>query len=469
MKKQNENNRDTGRRAFIKQSTLASLGFMAFTQHALHAKDASGFSENANDDLKLIRDSNAYLDLPEGFSYKIISKAGQKMNDGFLVPGRPDAMGAFQGDTAEHVIVVRNHENNPEPLEDSPFGKENELLIQIDSALLYDAGKMQTPSLGGTTTLVFNERTQEVEKQHLSLAGTNRNCAGGVTPWGSWLTCEEDVTIAEGSVEKDHGFVFEVPALEQGIANPIPITGMGRFNHEAVAVDPNSGIVYETEDRHDGLIYRYIPNVKEKLLEGGRLQVLALKNRKSFDTRNWDEPLLSLNEPMEVEWLDIDDVLSPKDDLRLRGFEMGAARFARGEGMWYGENEIYFVCTNGGPNQFGQIFRYSISPDEGNENTGSAPATLELFAESTDKNVLHMCDNLTVAPWGDLILCEDNGELNHLKGIRPDGTIYTFATNISSTSEMAGAVFSPSGKTLFVNVQENGDTIAITGPWENLS
>ncbi len=469
MKKQSENNRDTGRRSFIKQSTLASLGFMAFTQHALRAKDASGFSENANYDLKLIRDSNGYLDLPEGFSYKIISKAGQKMNDGFLVPGRPDAMGAFQGRTKNHVILVRNHENNPEPLEDSPFGKENELLHQIGPSLLYDAGKMQKPSLGGTTTLVFNERKQEVEKQHLSLAGTNRNCAGGVTPWGTWLTCEEDVTTAEGSVEKDHGYVFEVPALEQGIASPIPITDMGRFNHEAVAVDPNSGIVYETEDRHDGLIYRYIPKVKEKLLEGGRLQVLALKNRKGLDTRNWDERLLPLNEPIEVEWLDIDEVLSPKDDLRFRGFEMGAARFARGEGMWYGENEIYFACTNGGPNKYGQIFRYKISPDEGNENSGSTPATLELFAESTDKQVLHMCDNLTIAPWGDLMLCEDNGELNHLRGIRPDGTTYTFATNISSTSEMAGAVFSPSGKTLFVNLQENGDTIAITGPWKNLS
>ncbi|MDT7829328.1 DUF839 domain-containing protein [Pricia sp. S334] len=469
MNQQKANNSETGRRAFIKQSTLASLGFMAFAQRALYAKDTTLFTENASDYLKLVRDNQGYLDLPEGFSYKIISKAGQKMNDGFLVPGRPDAMGAFYGDTDNHVILVRNHENNPEPLEDSPFGKENELLRQIDPASLYDAGQMQKPSLGGTTTLVFNESTQEVERQHLSLAGTNRNCAGGITPWGSWLTCEEDVTTAEGSVEKDHGFVFEVPAIEQGLANPVPITGMGRFNHEAVAVDPNSGIVYETEDRHDGLIYRYIPNVKEKLLEGGRLQVLALKNRQSLDTRNWEGPLFPLNEPIEVEWLDIDDVVSPKDDLRFRGFEMGAARFARGEGMWYGENEIYFVCTNGGANKHGQIFRYRISPDEGNESTGTVPATLELFAESMDKNVLHMCDNLTIAPWGDLILCEDNGELNHLRGIKPDGTTYTFATNTSSTSEMAGAVFSPSGKTLFVNLQENGDTIAITGPWEDLS
>ncbi len=468
MKKYSEGAGTKGRRKFIKNSALASFGFMALLECTRCSRELIETPETVNGSLDLVRDSNGYLDLPEGFNYKIISKAGQKMDDGFLVPGRPDAMGTFQGNTDSQVILVRNHENSPEPLDNSPFGRENELLSRINSSSLYDAGRMQRPSLGGTTTLVFNENSQEVESQHLSLAGTNRNCAGGVTPWGSWLSCEEDVTTMEGKTEKDHGYVFEVPAANKGIVDPIPITGMGRFHHEAVAVDPNSGIVYQTEDRHEGLIYRYIPNIKGDLKSGGRLQAMAIKDGKSFDTRNWDGPLLTTDRPLEVEWLDIDDVLSPKDDLRFRGFEMGAARFARGEGIWFGENELYFACTNGGPNQYGQVFRYRLSPDEGSEKSGSAPAVLELFAESTDKNVLHMCDNLTIAPWGDLILCEDNGELNHLRGIRPDGTLYTFATNTSSKSEMAGAVFSPSGKTLFVNIQENGDTIAITGPWESL-
>jgi uncharacterized protein len=454
-----------GRREFIKQSALVSFAFAAFP---MCSKDVVSGPTIMDSTINLIHDPADYLDLPEGFRYKIISKSGNQMDDGFLVPGRPDAMGAFKGDTEKHVILIRNHENSPEPLKNSPFGNQNELLSKMDRSLLYDAGQMQSPSLGGTTTLIFNEDTQLVETQHLSLAGTNRNCAGGVTPWGSWLSCEEDVTTAEGSIEKDHGYVFEVPATYQGTVQPIPITEMGRFNHEAVAVDPDSGIVYQTEDRNDGLIYRYIPKTKGQLPGGGRLQVLALKDRKGFDTRNWDYPLFSLHQQIHVEWLDIDDVLSPNDDLRIRGFEMGAARFARGEGMWFGENELYFACTNGGPDKYGQIFRYRLSPDEGNENKDSVPATLELFAESEDKSVLHMCDNLTIAPWGDLMLCEDNGELNHLKGIRPDGTIYTFATNRSSRSELAGVVFSPSGKTLFVNIQENGDTIAITGPWEKL-
>lgn len=126
--------------------------------------------------------------------------------------------------------------------------------------------------------------------------------------------------------------------------------------------------------------------------------------------------------------------------------------------MWYGNNEVYFACTNGGPKRFGQVFKYI--PDE---------EKLELFAESEDKTVLHMCDNLTVSPWGDVVLTEDNGELNHIRGINQKGELYDIACNRSSKSEFAGVTFSPSGRTLFVNIQENGDTLAITGPWDKLS
>jgi secreted PhoX family phosphatase len=243
---------------------------------------------------------------------------------------------------------------------------------------------------------------------------------------------------------------------------------MGRFNHEAVAVDPKSGCIYLTEDRHDGLLYRFIPKEKENLIEGGRLQALVVKGRKALDTRNWDAPLVGKNEAMEVFWIDIDDVDAPEDDLRYRGFEEGAARFARGEGIWMGKDELFFACTNGGPDMFGQVFKYTLSPEEGSTEEIKAPASLELYAQSNDKTVLHMCDNLTIAPWGDVLLCEDNGELNHIRGIDKEGSIYTLACNRSSESELAGLVFSPTGKTLFVNVQENGDTVAITGPWDEL-
>ena len=410
-----------------------------------------------------------YLDLPEGFTYKIISKAGDPMDDGFLVPGRPDGMGAFAGPNGS-VVLVRNHENSPTPFLNSPFGEKNEKLAQLDLLKLYDAGNSNTPGLGGTTTFVYNENTAQVEKQYLSLAGTYRNCAGGVTPWNSWLTCEEDVTRKGGKAEKDHGYVFEVPASDQiSLVDPKPIRAMGRFNHEAVAVDPRTGIVYQTEDRHDGLIYRFIPNVPGQLHEGGRLQALCIIDQSSLDTRNWEERTIALRQSLPVRWIDIENVLSPKDDLRAQGFERGAAKFARGEGMWFGENEMFFACTNGGPKHHGQVFRYEPSLFEGSSGEIESPGLLELYAESEDKTILDSCDNLTIAPWGDVLLCEDNGDLNHIRGINKKGEIYNFGFNRSSSSEFAGLVFSPSGKTLFVNIQENGDTLAITGPWDKLS
>jgi len=452
------------RRRFIRQAALVSMGFTALSRCTMRTKNESV----AESSVKLVSDPEGYLDLPEGFTYRIVSKSGQKMNDGLMVPARPDGMGAFDAGNGK-VILVRNHENNPGDADMGPFGKHNDLLDDIDRQLLYDAGNMDKPGMGGTTTLVYNEETQQVELQYLSLGGTIRNCAGGVTPWNSWLTCEEDVSTAHGDLERDHGFVFEVPAnTDISMVNPRPILEMGRFNHEAVAVDPESGIVYQTEDRGDGLFYRYIPNTPGKLHEGGKLQVLMIKDHKSFDTRNWKGISMKVSEALDVAWMDIDDVLSPHDDLRYRGFDKGAAQFARGEGIWYGNSEFYFACTNGGPHKYGQVFRYQPSPFEGKEKEKTQPGKLTLFAESTDKSVLHMCDNLTVAPWGDVILCEDNSDLNYIRGINQKGEIYNLACNRSSGSEFAGAVFSPSGKTLFVNLQENGDTIAINGPWAEL-
>ena len=441
------------RRTFVTQTALVSLGFLALSRCTLKSSKTS----NATTKLPLKTDPKGYLDLPEGFSYKIISKKGDPMNDGLRVPGRPDGMGAFKGPD-QKFILIRNHEINLSPLSESPFGDENQWLDKVDINKLYDAGKSIKPGLGGTTTLVYDESTEEVEKQFLSLAGTYRNCAGGVTPWNSWLTCEEDVSNADGEfLEQDHGFVFDVPANADGLVDAKPIRGMGRFNHEAVTVDPNNGYIYQTEDRHDSLLYRFIPNNRDDLHAGGRLQVLAIVDQKTLDTRNWEEKTVVLNKELPIEWIDIDDVTPEEDDLRYRGMKLGAACFARGEGMWYSDHEVYFACTNGGPQRFGQVFKINLK-----ENT------LELFAESEDKTVLHMCDNLTITPWGAVMACEDNGETNRLHIIDQDGNIQLFGVNKSSKSELAGAVFSPSGKTLFVNIQENGETVAITGPWDKL-
>ncbi len=457
------------RRDFVKVSAMATLGFMGlnrWVQTPAHAASPAGAGYGP-----LLKDPEGILNLPKGFSYKIISRKGDKMSDGLFLPGAPDGMAAFAGKNGR-VIVVRNHENSPDRFENGAFGEKNELLNTIASNKFYDYGNSKAPSLGGTSTFVYDPRTGRIETQYLSLAGTARNCAGGPTPWNSWLTCEEAtfrIGAYEGSAEKDHGYVFEVPASEKvGLADPHPIIAMGRFNHEAVAVDPRTGIVYLTEDRGDSLIYRFVPRTPGKLLDGGKLQALAIAGEKSFDTRNWESlntPKFPVREPADVVWIDIENVESPEDDLRYQGTNKGAACFARGEGMWWGKNEVYFACTNGGHISSGQVFRYTPSASEGKADEKKSPGKLELFAESRDKEILKNCDNLTVAPWGDVVLCEDAPH-PFLVGITPEGEYYKLGENVGFKSEFAGGVFSPSGETYFVNMQGAGLTVAITGPWK---
>ena len=172
-----------------------------------------------------------------------------------------------------------------------------------------------------------------------------------------------------------------------------------------------------------------------------------------------------MREKMNVEWIDIHNVESPEDDLRYQGFNNGAACFARGEGMWYGRDEIYFACTNGGHSSNGQVFRYIPGASEGKADERKSPGKLELFAESQSSKILKSCDNLTVAPWGDVVLCEDASH-PFLVGITPEGEYYKLGENVGYQTEFAGGVFSPSGEIFFVNIQGAGLTFAITGPWK---
>jgi secreted PhoX family phosphatase len=181
--------------------------------------------------------------------------------------------------------------------------------------------------------------------------------------------------------------------------------------------------------------------------------------------RNWGRwPTVEAGKRLQVEWFDLDDVQSPADDLRLRGFDQGAARFARGEGMWYASGEVYFACTRGGRERKGQIWKYMPWPAPDGRQAGHS-GTLELFVEPNDTRVLESADNLTAAPWGDIIICEDREDAQvRILGITPYAEAYTFANGHQRTG-FSGVTFSPDGSTLFVNIQEHGLTLAITGPW----
>ena len=423
----------------------------------------------------LVRDPNGLFDLPEGFAYRVISQGGETMDDGLLVPGQFDGMGCFALE-GSRVALVRNHElkgGSRTHRNWGPGGLHQERLGALDASKAYDTYKDGRVLPGGTSTLIYDMKTGETVRQFMSLAGTSTNCCGGMTPWGSWLTCEEtEEKPSNADVTKEHGYVFEVPANAHGLVEAVPLKAMGRFEHEAVAVDPRTGIVYLTEDKADGLFYRFIPNTPGKLVEGGRLQAMVIRGARGADTSNNGERFWGVGDWKSVEWIDVHDVESPNDDLRKRGHADGAALVARGEGIHRGEGEFFLTATSGGPIERGQILRYVPSPMEGGMGERLRPGRLQLFVETTDEKALNMGDNLTVAPWGHLIVCEDNysSELrNHLKGVTPDGKLYTLGRNVfHGNSELCGCVFSPDGSTLFVNIQYPGITLAITGPWTSV-
>lgn len=452
------------------------MGFMGLQKYSSQLFADQEYRNEVEGYGELIQDPDHVIDLPRGFRYKVVSRSGDFMNDGLRIPGAPDGMAAFPARNGR-VLLVRNHEMSRDSVYGSPFDLGSKLISKIDRSKLYDLSDDNLPHIGGTTTVLYDPPTGRVVRQFLSLSGTCRNCAGGPTPWQSWITCEETTMKAGNGNLKDHGYNFEVPATQRITLNDaVPLKAMGRFQHEAVAVEPKSGIVYQTEDVGNGLIYRFIPNEPGKLHRGGRLQALAIRDWESCDTRNWIEPnkdgqagksktLFALNMPYEVEWIDLDNVESPENDLRVRGHAAGAAVFSRGEGMWYGNASIYWACTDGGAIKKGQIFKYIPSPYEGTKEEANYPGKLELFIESTSESLLEYCDTLTVAPWGDLVIAEDGPREEFLRVVTPSGKLFTLARNRINNSEFAGPCFAPNHPTLFVNIQNPGITLAITGPW----
>ncbi len=397
------------------------------------------------------------LTLPRGFQYTVIGKTGTIMSDGRQTPHAHDGMAAFQ--VGNQLRLVRNHEIN------NQTGKPG---IAI-GANAYDplAG-------GGTTTLVIDPGTREVVKDFVSLSGTLVNCAGGPTPWNSWISCEETLLGPakfrnangrdQGGFGQRHGYCFEVPAASDQPVRPVPLKDMGCFKHEAIAVDPKTGIVYLTEDQATAGFYRFIPRKKRELVAGGRLQMLALKQRPNFDTRTGQKVGVSL----PVRWMDIanpDPTEAERNELAVykQGIAAGAATFARLEGCVYGEGRIFFDSTSGGDRGLGQVWEYVP--------TGDDQGVLTLLCQPNDPAALNMPDNMCWTPEGSVIICEDNPTSIHLRVMNREGKLGTLAKNVMKgfeNREFAGVTFSPDYKTLFVNIQVPGLTLAIWGPWESI-
>jgi secreted PhoX family phosphatase len=463
--------------------SAAGLAFGGFSRLAEAAAanqtpagvEASPYINQAPGYGPLKTDPFGLFDLPEGFSYTVVSRAGEPMSDGLVTPYKMDGMGCF-GLGRDKVALVRNHELGVGDIDYGPFGVGHGLAGRVEPSRAFDRYENGWSLPGGTTTLIYDMKQRRLESSHLSLTGTLTNCAGGITPWGSWLTCEEVDPKARFDTRDLHGWVFEVPSIARGPIEPLPIRGLGRFRHEAAAVDPRTGVVYLTEDEANGrgLFYRYLPEDRRNLHRGGRLQALGFREQpRGGDTRNWERRDWSLGQTRDVVWIDLDGADNTDGTLGERGQAGGAAWFARGEGVHFGRGELYFTCTIGGPGKFGQIMRYRPSPQEGQAGERDQPGQLTLFVEPADKAVMNMCDNITVGPNGHLYVCEDKtGGINFLKGVTPEGRVYTVGrqaqpgdTDVGSNSEIAGACFSPDGSTMFLNVYSPGTTLAITGPW----
>lgn len=373
--------------------------------------------------------------LPAGFSYVAFGRTGTPMSDGIPTPGRHDGMATF--DTGGGMVrLVRNHEQ--------------------DEGAAFASPAYDPAAAGGTTNLVFDTNKMELVRSNASLAGTIRNCAGGPHPNGSWLSCEETYTEPGGAIR--HGYIFEVPAGAEGPVEPVPLTAMGQFTHEAVAVDPRTGIVYETEDQGTSGFYRFVPTNRRRLAAGGQLQMLAVRGRPQYDTRTGQR----LEIPLPVEWVDIDDP-DPDTGGELAVFDQGRAKggavFSRLEGAWWGDGSAYIVSTDGGNAQLGQVWEY--------RPLAGRFGLLKLIYESVDATLLESPDNITVSPrTNGMVLCEDGDGIDLLRGLTRDGKIFDFCRlNSDNDSELAGATFTRNGQVLFFNVQDPGITYAVTGPW----
>jgi secreted PhoX family phosphatase len=466
---------------------FAGLAARASSQGPKFAAENGGYGPLV--DVLDERDQVVRLSLPEGFKYRSFGVRGSSMTEeATLTPGRHDGMAAFSWRNGK-IRLIRNHEQTqPNPV--GAFG---------DSTNSYDPA-----APGGTTTLEVSPTADEV-RSWVSLNGTTFNCAGGASPWGTWVTCEEtpngvdqqrSFLIGPGDPDdltytQKHGYLFEVP-VDRGpgeLQTAQPIRAAGRFAHEAAAVDPTTGFVYMTEDdfAYGSGFYRYRPPNRpfqdKRIADGGVLEVLGVipdgaSGPTTVDLHTDQVP----GTTYRVAWIRIEDPdpdfapgLSNDEAARVvfqEAESKGAARFSRLEGMDQFGRKVFFVSTEGGgpfdsdppPNSsagfgdgYGQVWMYD-----------TAKETLTLVFESPGPDVLDFPDNIIVSPRRkSVILCEDSSGVNMLRALTTDGLLFDFAVNRvgPGTDEFAGATFDPGGRVLYTNMQSNGITYAIWGPW----
>jgi uncharacterized protein len=412
----------------------------------------------------VVADPAGLLALPKGFSYTIVAQAGKtKLESGEPTPSDADGTGYFRAPGGG--VLVNNHEiDGSEPYH-----------VPTLPGLTYDPG-----AGGGTTTIEVDKNGKRI-REYVSVAGTHNNCAGGITPWGTWMTCEETEQRAGGQFQKDHGYVFEVDPFDRDAnQNPVPLKFLGRYAHEAVAVNPRNSEIYLTEDAAgpNGLYYRWTPP-KGFRAGKGALRALAVGNggdtagtlqaMSCYKGNTHIKDLAQATQPgtkYKGKWGDVPDRDAKTVSVRKQFTDDQVTRSHKLEGAWWSDGGAYFVASfarhnDGSVNEHdGQVWFYDpesetitlktifgVNPDPEQDTNYDGP------------------DNITVSPYGGVILAEDGEGLSHLVGVTDAGKAYPMARNELNTSEFTGPTFSADGQILFANIQTPGYVFAITGPW----
>ncbi|ARF54753.1 alkaline phosphatase PhoX [Streptomyces gilvosporeus] len=475
------------RRHFARRSALTgasvalagSVGVLATAPGALGAELPQADPDDAADGTALgygplLPDPDGILALPAGFSYRIITRTGvTTLESGESTPSNHDGTGTFAGPRGT-TLLVNNHELKG-PRADWPHP------VPLAEGLVYD------PAAAGGCTVVEVAKDGTPVGEWVGIAGTSTNCAGGTTPWGTWLTCEENEDKAgDHGMTEDHGYVFEVDPHDRAAGrDPKPVKALGRYPHEAVVVDPKRGHLYLTEDAAgpNGLLYRWTP---PKGFEHGRgrLRTLAedagvLAAPQCFDSGGRYVDDLSratkVGTVYGVDWIEVPDRDARTVSVRKQFAAGEVTRARKLEGMWWADGGAYVVSSYAreeSPGRHdGQVWfydprrrtltlkiRFGVNPDPDRDGAFDGP------------------DNISVSPYGGLIIAEDGEGLQHLLGATEDGRTYPLARNELNIgtadepefSEFTGPVFSPDGRTLFANIQEPGIMLAITGPWQRV-
>ena len=336
--------------------------------------------------------------LPQGFTSRVVARSGEPLGSkGTAFHLLPDGMGTFETDDGGFVLAT-------------------------NSEMPYVRGVAEI----GTAAIRF-DKDFNVTDYYSILEKTNLNCAGGVTPWGTWLSCEEVENI---------GAVWECDPL--GVEPAVARRQMGLFKHEACSVDPVGGQVYLTEDLGDGCLYRFTPD-----------------NYPDLSTGQLD--VASVHPSGRVLWLEVEDP-EQKRGIPTRRQVPEATTFRRGEGMWYDQGVIYFATT-----QDDRVYAYHCATEE-----------LEVLYDGValgDDAPLHDTDNVTVSPVsGDLFVCEDADDLQVCL-ISTEGEAAAFAQCPGpdhENSELTGPVFDPTGRRFYFASQRavgGGVIFEISGPF----